>query len=312
MTAVRGTRLPSLDRDGLVAGFEDVKAPILNAVADADRVVLVPDVHYPYHHSTGMVTNPNVVETLASTFAVRQPNIDVTVALRSQDPVDTERTVEFLGYDELDDSTEVDVEILDETTGEATVAGGASVDASSNGAGSSPQDGQETDEFTVPEPLADASVIAVPSARIGGSVPMMGCLGVVATAAGADPTDSAQVRRVLETVEPDGALVDATYTFTGEPRSARALLGGADVGAVESALAELLGVQLGDVPGFSHVSPSDTSGPVTGLDVAALAAELPDGQLPASTDPHPAVQAGYRLYTLVSGDVYPPQLRGGQ
>lgn len=314
MTGLRGTRLPSLDPADLVTGVEEVRPPLLEGIAGAERVVLLPDVHYPYHPSTGMVTNPAVVDALLSTLTVRLPNSAVSVALRSGDGVDTARTAGFLGYDDVTDSNDVTADVLD---ADETIAG-ESIDGAIDGS------------IAVPAALADATVVPVPSARIAGSIPMMGSLGLVANALGANPKDPAQVRRALDAVDLGGALVDATYTFTGTPHRARSVFCGGDVATVERALADLLGVDRDDVPGLSGASGSasgsepatdasvradgqsavaDADSTVEGLDVSALAAELPDGGLPESNDPHPVVRAGYRLYTTVSGDVYPPQLR---
>lgn len=309
MTTVHGTTLRSLDRDGLVDGLETLRPALLDALAGADRAVLVPDVHYPYHPSTGMVTNPDVVEALASTLAVRLPDADVSVAVRSGDAVDTERALSFLGYDELDSSGEVDVDVVGGESGPGGVTSGSGDSTSGGGT-----DGTPEPQASVPAALADAAVVPVPSARVAGTVPMMGSLGVLATAVGADPTDATQVREAVEAVGPAAAVVDATYAFTGEPTAARAVFCGDDVAAVDGVLAELLGVDQGDVPGLADVAESRPDDPVSvdGLDVAGLAADLPNGGIPASTDPHPIVRAGYRLYTKVSGDVYPPQLRGGR
>lgn len=329
MSDARAVRPASLDRADLVAAVEAVRPPLLEALADADRVVLLPDAHYPFHPSTGMVTNPAVVDALLAALTVRRPPADVAVALRAAPPVDTARTAGYLGYDDVADAHGVDLVVLDGEDGDGTGA---------------PGDGT----FVVPPALADAAVVPVPSARIGGSVPLYGAHAVVAAAVGADPADADQVRRAVEAVAPAAALGDATYTFTGHPHRARTLLAG-DVTAVDEALATLLGVDADAVPGRSDrganapdtagatavdggVAPPETADPGTAdgpaadglaadwstvdgtgtgeVDLAALAAELPGGDLPASNAPHPLVRAGYRLYTRVSGDVYPPQLRG--
>lgn len=302
MTVVRGTRLDALDREALAAGVETVRPPLVDAVAGTgpDRVLLLPDVHYPYHPSTGMVTNPDLVAALRSALAARLPRTEVAVAVRSQPPVDTGRTVDYLGYDDRDDLDAADLLVLDDARVDVTGIAGA---AAENGA-----DGDRS-PVALQEPLSEAAVVPVPSARVAGAVPVAGSLALVAAAVGADPTNPEAVERAVRAVDPAGAVVDATYAFAGEPYRARALLCSDAVGAADAVLAELLGVDAGEVPGLPAVGVG-TDGPVSvaGLDAAALAADLPDGGLPATTDPHPLVRAGYRLYTRVSGDVYPPQL----
>ena len=287
----RGTRLPSLDPADLADGLADVATPVRDALAGADRLTLVPDVHYPYHPSTGMVTNPDVVGALLSTLAPGS-GTDCVVAVRSAPAVDTARTAEYLGYDDVVDAREGSLVVLDDDTTTAVETG--------------------TGTLTLPTTLVDTAVVVVPSARIGGAVPLFGSLALLAGAAGVDPSNPTDVTRAREAVAPVGAVVDGTYTFTGRPARARVLLGGDDVAAVDRALADLLSVDPGSVPGLAAGlrSTVDAAGRVDGLDVAALAATLPDGALPASSEPHPVVRAAYRLYTRVSGDVYPPQLEG--
>jgi len=304
----RGIQARSVDGADVGEAIATVAEPLLDALADAgpagtdqvaaDRVVVVPDVHYPYHPSTGMTTNPAVVGALFSVLASRYPGTECVLAVRSGPEIDTRRTVGYLGFDEIADTHGADVAVLEDAP---------STDAETSG-----------EAGTVPAPLSEATVVPVPSARIDGSVPLFGSLALLTRAVGTDPTDASSVTRAVEAVDPVGAVVDATYTFTGEPARPRALLAGDDVATVEHSLARLLGVDTGKIPGFSAVArATDTTGrsahrsaasSVDGLDVDGLAAALPDGELPASTEPHPLVRAGYRLYTRVSGDVYPPQL----
>jgi len=293
-----GTQARSLDAAAVGEAVATLAEPLLDALAGADRVAIVPDVHYPYHPSTGMTTNPAVVGGLLSVLASRRPDAECVLAVRSGPEIDTRRTVGYLGFDDVADTHGAEIAVLD---------------------GASSPDGETSSEGrSVPAPLSDAAVVPVPSARIDGPLPLFGCLALLARAAGADPTDASSVARAVEAVGPAGAVVDATYTFTGEPARARALLAGDDVATVEHALARLLGVDTDDIPGFAaaaRVTDSadrsahrSAASSVDGLDVDGLAAALPDGELPASTDPHRLVRAGYRLYTRVSGDVYPPQL----
>jgi len=299
----RGTQARSLDAGDVGDAVATVAEPLLDALAGdgsagADRVAVVPDVHYPYHPSTGMTTNPAVVGALFSVLASRRPDVERVLAVRSGPAVDTRRTVGYLGYDDVADTHGADVAVLDDAP---------------------PTDVETSGEAgAVPAVLSDAAVVPVPSARIDGSVPLFGCLALLARATGADPANASSVAKAVEAVDPGGALVDATYTFTGEPARPRALLAGDDVATVEDALARLLGVDTGAIPGFAAAArvteTADRSArrsaasSVDGLDVDGLAATLPEGELPASTEPHRLVRAGYRLYTWVSGDVYPPQL----
>ena len=308
----RGTQARSLDHGDVGEAVATVAEPVFDSLAGGGRsagadgrasggparIAVVPDVHYPYHPSTGMTTNPAVVRGLLSALSSRRPDAEFVLAVRSGPGIDTRRTVGYLGYDDVAETHGADVAVLDD-------AAPTDVETSAG-------------TRTVPAPLADAAVVPVPSARIDGAVPLFGSLALLARAVGTDPGDASSVARAVEAVAPAGAVVDATYTFTGEPARARALLAGDDVVAVEHSLARLLGVETGHIPGFAGAArATDTAdrsahrsaaSSVEGLDVDGLAGALPDGELPASTDPHRLVRAGYRLYTRVSGDVYPPQL----
>jgi hypothetical protein len=291
MTTLVGTRLSTLDDDALADAVTTIAPPVLDALSGADRVVVVPDAHYPYHPSTGMVTNPALVDALLSRFAERLPRADLAVAVRSGRDIETRRVLGYLDYDSVTTNHDAALTVLDDrdTRGSSDAA-----------------------DEQVPEELQTGAVVTVPSARIAGRVPIYGSLALLATAAGVDPADPTAVARAVHAVDPAGAVLDATYTFTGEPRRGRALLAGDDVGAVEATQAALVDVERRTVPGLASVSPWASGDPprVDGLDVTALAESLPDGSLPESKTPHSLVRAGYRLYTRVSGDVYPPQLEG--
>jgi hypothetical protein len=288
---VYGWRLPTIQGGPLAIAMAEVGAPLLDAVAGADRVVLVPDAHYPYHPSTGMVTKPRVVAALVSELASHRPDASVTVALRSRPGIETTRTATYLGYDAMDATQDLAVTSLDEAPTRRIDAAGAS--------------------RAVPTPLLDGAVVPVPSARVGGSAPVVGSLAVLTAAAGLDPGDDRAVRAVHDAVSPAGAFLDATHAFAGDPHRARAVFAGRDVTAVDRVLARLLGVDHATVPGLPAGGDAPAGGhfSVEGVDVAALAAELPGGDLPATDAAHPLVRAAYRVYAGVSGDVLPPQLR---
>lgn len=290
MTRVQATRLPDLDAESVRDGVADIARPVVDAVGDARRVVLVPDVHYPYHPSTGMVTNPDVVAALRDHLTTRLPGTTVEVGLTS-DAVGADRVADYLGYAGREGLGDDHLLNLDAARADEARA-----------------DGERP--VTLPSPLSEAAVVAVPSARVGGTLPLAGGYALVTRALGADPTDETHVRRALAVADPAGAVVDATYAFAGDPHRARTLLGSAVVGAADAVTADLLGVRSKRTTGLNTAVPP---GPVSvrGADLRPVGAALPSGDLPASKEPHGAVRYGYRLYTRVSGDIFPPQLEGG-
>lgn len=296
----RGVRCQSLDASAVREGVAAVADPVLDRLDAPESVVVVPDAHYPYHPSTGMTTNPAVVEGVFAALATRYPGTDRVLAVRSDPGIDTARTVRYLGFDGVADTVDADLTVLDD-------ADTASVETSAG-------------RRAVPAPLADAAVLLVPTARADGALGMFGGLALAARAADADPSTAGSVGHVLEAVAPAGTVVDATYTFTDRPARTRVLLGDADVRAADRALAQLLRVDADQVPGLaartasgsSHDTTNRTDAAVSGLDIDSIAATLPAGNPPESTEPHPLVRVGYGLYTRVSGDIYPPQLESEQ
>lgn len=291
MTRVVGTRFDQLDPMSLSEGIRRVTDTLRSHLGDAGDVVLVPDAHYPYHPSTGMVTDPDVVFALAACLRDHLPDSDCVVGLRSSEVVDTDRTATYLGYESNVDSETSRVITLDAANRETTTV--------------------ETEAGTIelPSILVENEVVAVPSARYGAGTTLRGGLATIAVAAGANPADETSVRGAYEATTPVRSVVDATRTFTGEPYRACTLLAGTDVGGVDSVLARLLALDEDDAPGLPALTGSSSRVTVEGVDIEALSDELPAGSLPDSNDPHPLVQAGYQVYTAASGDVFPPQLR---
>ena len=252
-----------------------------------EGVTLVADAHYPYHPTTGMVTNPAVVSALATVLSEHADGGDVTVCLAGGGEVDPARVGRMLGYDRRTVATP------DE-----------SLDRRANA--------DSSDTFgvaDVPDALLDTPVVVVPSGRVDHETGIAGALTTLTRAAGGDPSRTGDVRTVARTVDPVAAVVDATYTFTGDPYRASALLAGPDVEAIDRILTSLLSVDPDEVS-FGNSLEGTEMPSVRGIDLDTLRQKLPDGEPPDPDGPSPLVRAGYRLYTAVSGDIYPPHLRG--
>jgi uncharacterized protein (DUF362 family) len=292
----RGVRCRSLADAAVREGVATVVTPVLDALDSPDSVAVVPDVHYPYHPSTGMTTNPAVVEGVFEAVAARYPETERVLAVRSGPGIDTERTVRYLDYDDVAEAAGARLAVLDDANTESVEA--------------------DAGRQAVPAPLRDAAVVLVPTARADGDLGVFGGLALAARAIDVDPSTAESVEGAREAVDPAGAVVDATYTFTARPARTRVLLGDADVRLADRALARLLRVDPDRVPGLAthegtgswSETRADLS--VSGLDLESVAGTLPAGTPPDSTDPHPLMRAGYRAYTRVSGDIYPPQLEG--
>ncbi|MFC6838519.1 DUF362 domain-containing protein [Halomarina ordinaria] len=280
-----GERL-ARESGSLAAGVESVLA---DAPLDG-RVLLLPDCHYPYHPSTGLVTNPDVVAA-----AVEALDGEVVLCLPDSPWVEGERFATFLGYDDLADRLGVDVLDL---SAAPTVERVVTV-------------GDERSRVTVPEPLERESLLAVPTLRTDPDHGFVAGLGTTAFGAlGADAADATttDVVGAAAVCDPDYVLLDATYTYTGGPYRADLLLGSADAPTLDAAAARLVGEDPAEVP---FLAPHGVEAPsVPGVDLDAVAAALPSrGE--TGGEPSPVMQTGYRIYSRVTGDLLPPHFMGG-
>lgn len=285
MTFVHGTRLPDCEPDAIAEGVAEVLG---NANVEFEgRVVLVPDLHYPYHPSTGTVTNPDTVSALIDRLLAA--GVDgVEIARPATAWSDDASCATYLGYDRLVERS--DVEYFDADAGpqaSRTVSVGD----------------QET-VVTAPERLLDDSLV-VPALRRREEPTLAGCFDRLAAAAlGREPT-AFEVDSFAAAADPGGALLDATHSYVGEPRRTRALLASVDPLEVERVAAYLLGLGRDALP--AGAANDERPARVSGLDARELADELPDESV-SEGSPSPLMKSGYRLYTRVTGDQLPPQL----
>ena len=82
-------------REALDASIPDLDA----VVGGANTVLLLPDTHYPFHFSTGLVTAPAVVR--AACRLVRDAGADALVGCTGGAHADPERCGRYLGYERL-------------------------------------------------------------------------------------------------------------------------------------------------------------------------------------------------------------------
>lgn len=272
--------------------------PALDRLRGADDIVVVADARYPFHPSSGTVTDPAVVGSLLAQLR-RETDASLSVAGESDERMAFERTAATLGYPAALERSEASLLDLS-TVDDARVLGEVAADDI---------------EIAVPEPLLEATVVVVPTLRPTREGPIAGAmrtLGRHATVVGGPGEESASDGRVADAitraVEPALALLDATTAFAGEPHAAETLLAG-EPAVVDAVGADLIDRSAADDEALTlALGPGETSIRVDGADAAALRAELPTGELPPPDDTHPAVSAAYGLYARVAGDAVPPQL----
>jgi uncharacterized protein (DUF362 family) len=279
---VGGVDLDSVSVDAVRRALRPVFDRVQGAIR-GERVVLVPDVHYPFHPSTGLVTNPDVVEA-----AVRELGdaASVAVGCAGDGWLEADSVARFLGYEAIAERTGARLVSLDDAP---TIR----------------HRGVE-----VPEPLAEGPVVNLPTVRRTGHLTLAAGAVNVARAVARSAPAAATVGPAVDACPPAVTVLDGTYTYTGAPRKPGVLLAGEDLAAVDAAAAALAGTSLADLPyrGAYGDAPADVDVDVDGLALADLAAALPASDPEASTLSSSLVRRGYRLYARISGDVAPPEV----
>ena len=288
------------DTDRRLATLESPVRSVLETDADSlsytDRITLIPDAHYPFHPSTGIVTDPAVVGSVAAVLQA-QTGADITVAGATDDNIAFDRAASYLGYPSVLERFGVELADLADESRQDRVVSVADQQLS----------------VSVPERLLESTVIAVPTLRptrdgsVAGGMRTLGRL--VTSVADADQTAVGATRAI----EPAFTLLDATTAYGGDPIAADTLFAG-PTPQIDALAASLFGRSPETDPVCRQTAGDDDSSitveSVTGgpADLTSLRRRLSDGELPPPDDTHPAVSTAYRLYAAVAGDAVPPQL----
>ncbi|AUV82745.1 hypothetical protein C2R22_14740 [Salinigranum rubrum] len=290
MTDVRGRVLPELDRETIRPTVSTLFDRQLDTGWSPDGVLVVPDVHYPFHPSTGLVTNPDVVDAVVAELRDRT---DAPVALGVTSTDDTGRqTAEWIGYSSVVERHDVDVVDLHDESATTQVAPAA----------------HEPVRVDLPAPLADRAVVNVPTVRSDPELSLVAASANLALA-GNETNPRSGMRAVPAAVDPVVTLVDGTYTHVGGTRASQFLLAG-DHRAVDLVLREAVD-SVEDLP-YLDSEGVDTADRLTlgGIALDEITESL--GGAPSRRDgdsePGDVMQAGYRLYARLSGDLLPPQM----
>lgn len=293
--SVHGVRVPDLEPATLYDSIRDLLSRYEAAISDAERIAVLPDAHYPHHPSTGMVTDPSVVEAAIGAIEALDDEVPVTIAVVGAESVDDERIARYLGYETVAAETGSELVTCDtaERTETTTSVGARSV------------------RIELPDVLDDALVCNVPTVRVARETAISGAMvNLARPTTYEDVSIGPGTAASVSALSPAVTLVDGTRTFTGKPHETRLLLASGDPVAVDQSLAELLGFDRSDEP-YLRIAGNGAEEPtVSGVSIPEIAEELPGGGMPASGDPHPLLRAGYKAYTRISGDAYPPQFMG--
>lgn len=294
MSALYGERLADLAPEAMRTAVGSLLENYREALESGEDVVLLPDAHYPFHPTTGLVTNPELVEAVVAELAADFDVGRVSIALPSTQWVDAGRVGTFLGYEGIAEAFDADLVHLDD---------GERADETVHLT-------KESVDLSIPAVLADATLVAIPTLRHDAEFDVAAGMFTLAQALAEKPTTATLVA-AARALDPDVTILDGTYTYTGEPRKSGFLLAADDVVAMENAAARLLELEREDV---AHLDTYDGErrqpGAVRGVSLRALADGLPN-ERPKTRDSEGPMGMGYRLYAKVAGDAVPPQFIGG-
>lgn len=291
MTEVIGRAFGPL-AEGEVDGYVDeLLWRYEDRLAGSASVVVLPDAFYPYHPTTGLVTNPAVVAAATRSLErlIGPSRLTVAVAGSSWSPA--AQVSAALGYPDLLADTRVDVVHLDE----------ASVPPE--------QAGDDGEALSIPSILEESTVVNLPTLRRSAALGMVAGLGNLAQAVTSDPTPDA-VLAAADRIETPVTLLDGTYVFDGTPSAPRFLLASDDRVALDRVGAALLGLDADAVPYLDEPT-TDAASLLDGFRLRSVRSDVRrGGTIDRNDGPGGLVTAGYRLYSRISGDLLPPQFLG--
>lgn len=239
-------------------------------------VLLVPATDYPHEPSTGLVTDPAVVEALAEAIGG-----EVAVGVAGSDRVDAERVGRLLGYEDITERGEaslVDLDVAGRVERRVTFAGGST-------------------SVEVPAPMLENAVVVVPTLRRSKRHGVATGMVTLANAVTDAPTRE-EVLAATRACWPALTVLDATVAYDGTPRRMDRLLSSEDVIELSAAAVTELGVDRSHVP---HLEPNRSPpSPIRGLKRALAGGADGDGP--------DLIDRGYRRYAQATGDLVPPQM----
>lgn len=286
---------PSLGESALLTRCERY-GPVAESLVSSspvdisNEVLVVADAPYPFHPSTGLVTDPAVAGAVANALRTAGATA-VSVALAGGPHADRDRTQALLGYETVIEHC--DLEWVNPEPG-----------TDRHICHWTGEDGPTW--FSVPTDLLDRTVVVVPSLRPTRTNEVAGALRTVARAIDPGLPDAATIA-AADVVEPALAILDATTAYADGPRTPGVLVAGGPPW-VDAVATRLLDGALEDDPVLdSALEPDERTVTCSGVDIEALGDGLPVGRYPTRTTPGPLVSACYRLYATVTGDAVPPQ-----
>lgn len=280
MTEVHGYRLTDATDNTVRTESARIASTITPPLSETVTVVI--DAHYPFHPSSGLVTNPAVVAGVIDHLTQQGHDVDiVAVTARWNDPAGCLR---YLGYESIIDTP--GVAVIEPRSGSRTTRT-VHID-------------EETLVIGVPTSL-NRDIVCLPTLRPGyPPAHPVGSWLLAQAALDREPTMNECIAYGAS-IEATG-LLDATYAAFDTPKRLQSIFASTDFAALDyvadtfekgthSSVVKALHPQ---PPRLIGVNPEEIAEPVTGQ------------RTPPETSS--VISRGYQAYASMSGDLIPPQL----
>lgn len=111
-TDVSARLVPNTDVSTLETAIEASVSDWNSFIERTERVLLLPDTHYPFHFSTGMVTAPTAVRAACRLVERTGTGTEVVVGCTGGEHADPELSGRFLGYERLAEEEDAELRHL--------------------------------------------------------------------------------------------------------------------------------------------------------------------------------------------------------
>lgn len=288
---VTGQSLDSFDIEVLRQAVERPLESIQPEFDTANDIVVIPDTHYPFHPSTGLVTNPDLIRAVLCELNALTNGCRLSIGCASADAESVDRIAQYLNYEGI--ANEFDADLIDLHAVRRVRHSQTTADTSC--------------EVEMPQLMDDGTVINIPTLRIDSGKKPTTEMANLTRATDVSGNDSENLTFVSRLCSPVLTILDGTYTYTGHPHKSEFLLTAKDFGAIEESTRELLDINTRKTLNVHDSEPMNITYELVGTTVDELANSLPNSASDKSILSEDMMAKAYRLYARLSGDAVPPQ-----
>ena len=291
---VVGHRLDGVDEETIRTAIRRSLEKLRVEIEPEADLVVIPDAHYPYHPTTGLVTNPDLVRAVVAELDSWHSG-SISIAGASEEFDWVEQIAEFLDYTQI--AADVGVELVDLRLSDTVTR--------------RLPDRAPVAEVSLPRPMAEGTIINLPTLCVDASGTRISVVANLARpmARTEEPVDHSDT--VSQVCPPGLTILDGTFVYTGRPQRAEFVLSAVDPAPIDLVVREVLGLTATKAP-IPHGGDGEVTLDLDGGTVADLEVSAPDGDEAEPVLPERSMARAYRLYARLCGDAVPPQfLRSG-